>query len=245
MISSSWTALPTSHTGWAKTQENSFPVWKKLFNMIKENYASYCVKPDMLAQQEGGGYSEDALTTAINEVVNYYNKFLLTQVFWAAAPESVRRLLSHKDQTLLTVDDAYQVFFTEHGVESDKNSQPSTPFQMNQNPSSRTRMWLLSGHNNYYKHEICNKDSTIVEINPEAKVSPEAISATNLQGKDQMQLETVNCVSTVKKESKKISPASMRKVFNWPKIKSTTEDNSAQISNNDPNNGGVGSDFLS
>jgi hypothetical protein len=45
---------------------------------------------------------------------------LFAQVFKAAAPENVCKLLSHKDQTRLTVDDAYQTFFTEHRVEQDK-----------------------------------------------------------------------------------------------------------------------------
>jgi hypothetical protein len=49
-----------------------------------------------------------------------YNKFLFNQVFKAAAPENVHKLFSHKDQTHLTVDDAYQTFFTEHRVEQDK-----------------------------------------------------------------------------------------------------------------------------
>jgi hypothetical protein len=50
---------------------------------------------------------------------------LFAQVFKAGAPENVRKLLSHKDQTRLTVDDAYQMFFTEHRVEQDKR-QPTT-----------------------------------------------------------------------------------------------------------------------
>jgi hypothetical protein len=45
---------------------------------------------------------------------------LFTQIFKAAAPENVRKLLSHKDQTRLTVDEAYQTLFTEHRVEQDK-----------------------------------------------------------------------------------------------------------------------------
>jgi hypothetical protein len=45
---------------------------------------------------------------------------LFAQVFKAAAPENVRKLLSHKDQTRLTVDDAYETFFTEHRVEQEK-----------------------------------------------------------------------------------------------------------------------------
>ncbi len=67
-----------------------------------------------------GNYNEDALTKFSNDNVRAYNIFLLAQVFWAAAPENIRKLLSDKDQTRLTVDDAYQTFFTEHRVESDK-----------------------------------------------------------------------------------------------------------------------------
>jgi hypothetical protein len=67
------------------------------------------------------------------------------------------KLLSHKDQTRLTVDDVYQVFFTEHRIKTDKKQsalnavnvvskdlEPVTynlyvaPFQPQQNPSTRT-----------------------------------------------------------------------------------------------------------
>jgi len=43
-------------------------------------------------------------------------------MFKAAAPENVRRLLSHKDQTRLTVEEAYKVFFTDHRMEIDKKA---------------------------------------------------------------------------------------------------------------------------
>jgi hypothetical protein len=80
---------------------------EKLFNTLHENYASYRVKPDRPAPiQPQGPYTEDNLTSIANDSVRAYNKFLLTQVFRAATPESVRKLLSHKDQTRMTVDDA-------------------------------------------------------------------------------------------------------------------------------------------
>jgi len=95
---------------------------EKLFNTLHENYASYCVKPDRPpAIQPQGTYTEDNLTYFANDSVKAYNKFLLTQVFRAAAPENICKLLSHKDQTRLTVDDAYQTFFTDHRVETDRN----------------------------------------------------------------------------------------------------------------------------
>ena len=93
---------------------------ENLFNVLHENYASYHVKPECPAPLPAGGYSEVALTKAIKDNVKSYNKLLLVQVFWAAALENVPKLLSHKDQTHLTVVDAYQTFFTEHWVETDK-----------------------------------------------------------------------------------------------------------------------------
>jgi len=97
---------------------------EKLFNVLHENYASYRIKPDCPPQLPAGNYSEDALTQYANDFIEAFNKFLFAQVFKAAAPENIRKLLSHKDQTRLPVDDACQTFFTEHRVEQDKR-QPS------------------------------------------------------------------------------------------------------------------------
>jgi hypothetical protein len=93
---------------------------EKLFNVLHKNYASYRVKPNRPAQLPAGNYSEDVLTIFANDSVKAYNKFLLTQVFWAAAPKNIRKLLSHKDQTRLTVKDTYPMFFMDHRVETDK-----------------------------------------------------------------------------------------------------------------------------
>ena len=94
---------------------------EKLFNTLHENYTSYRIKPERPAPlQPQGTYTQDMLTSFANDSVRAYNKFLLAQVFRAAAPENVRKLLSHKDQTRMTVDDAYDTFFTDHRVESDK-----------------------------------------------------------------------------------------------------------------------------
>jgi len=71
--------------------------------VLKENYASYRVKPDRPSQEAAGGYSEDSLTKAINDNVGNFANFMFTQMFKAAAPENVRWLLSQKDQTRLTV----------------------------------------------------------------------------------------------------------------------------------------------
>jgi len=95
---------------------------EELIFVLKENYASYRVKPDRPAQEAGGGYSDASLTKAINDNVDNFANFMFTQMFKAAAPENVRRLLSHKDQTRLTVEDAYKVYFTDHRMEMDKKS---------------------------------------------------------------------------------------------------------------------------
>jgi hypothetical protein len=94
---------------------------EKLFNTLYENYASYQVKPDRPAAiQPQGTYREDNLTSFANDSVKAYNRFLLMEVFRAAALESIRKLLSHKDQTRLTVEDVYHTFFTDHRVETDR-----------------------------------------------------------------------------------------------------------------------------
>jgi hypothetical protein len=72
---------------------------EELIYVLKENYASYHVKPDRPAQEAAGGYSEDLLTRAINDKVDNFANFMFTQMFKAAAPENIRRLLSRKDPT--------------------------------------------------------------------------------------------------------------------------------------------------
>jgi hypothetical protein len=98
--------------------------------VLKENYASYRVKPDRPAQEAVGGYSEDSLTKFSNDSVDNFANFMFTQMFKAAAPENVRRLLSHKDQTRLTVEDAYKVYFTDHQMDMDKK--PTTIHAVNE-----------------------------------------------------------------------------------------------------------------
>jgi hypothetical protein len=92
---------------------------EKLIFILKENYASYCVNPDRPAQEAGGGYSEDALTKAIKDNMDNFANFMFTQMFKAGAPENVRHLLSHKDQTRLIVVEAYKIYFTDHRLDMD------------------------------------------------------------------------------------------------------------------------------
>jgi hypothetical protein len=122
MTSSSSTASLDWQAGHHENPWMFFSHLEELFHVLDENYASYRIKPDRPAQQSQGGYSKDALTKHFNDFVKAYSKFLLTQVFHAAAPENVRCLISHKNQTRLMGDDAYQVFFTEHKVETHKKA---------------------------------------------------------------------------------------------------------------------------
>jgi len=93
---------------------------EKLLNVHQENFALYRVKPDRPVQLPADNYDQDAPTKYSIDNVKAYNMFLPTQVLQAAAPENIRKLLCHKDQTRLTIDDAYQTSFTDHRVESDK-----------------------------------------------------------------------------------------------------------------------------
>jgi hypothetical protein len=88
---------------------------EELIYVLEENYASYRVKPDSPAQEAAGGYSEDSLTKANNDNMDSFANFMFTQMFKAAAPENVHQLLSHRDQTKLTVEEAYKIYFTGNG----------------------------------------------------------------------------------------------------------------------------------
>jgi hypothetical protein len=76
---------------------------EELVFVLKENYASYRVKPNRPPPiQPQGTYTEDALTKYANDSVDAFANFLFTQMFKAAAPENVRRLLSHKNQSRIS-----------------------------------------------------------------------------------------------------------------------------------------------
>jgi hypothetical protein len=76
-----------------------FSCLDELIFVLKENYASYQVKPERPNQQAQGGYSEDNLTKYANDSVYSFANFMFTQMFKAATPENLKLLLSHKDQT--------------------------------------------------------------------------------------------------------------------------------------------------
>jgi hypothetical protein len=67
-----------------------FSCLEELIHVLKENYASYRVKPDRLTQQPQGGYSEDTLTKAINNNIDNFANFMFMQMFKATTPENLR-----------------------------------------------------------------------------------------------------------------------------------------------------------
>ncbi|MFN9940371.1 MAG: hypothetical protein ACK56I_12945, partial [bacterium] len=65
---------------------------EKLVNTLNENYTCYRIKPERPAPiQPQGTYTEEMLTAYVNDSIKAYIKFLLTQIFRAAAPENVRK----------------------------------------------------------------------------------------------------------------------------------------------------------
>jgi hypothetical protein len=223
---------------------------EKLFNTQHENYVSYRVKPDRPAAiQPQGTYTEDNLTSFANESVLAYNQFLLTQVFRAAAQESVRKLLSRKDQTCLTVDDAYQTFFTDHRVKTDKKERS-----------------MINAVNN--EDETNNQDQEVAAFKPQPRQQQQHYPQQNSNYKGNQQRGKQNTKNSYPKKSNNSTTqgnsgnsgngkfCSFCKILNhsqeecrkrmrdnkpcvtnqgklyWPKINSTAE-------NNDPNNVGA------
>jgi hypothetical protein len=61
---------------------------EELIFVLKENYASYQVKPER-PQPQAQGRSEDNLTKFVYDGINAFANFMSTQMFKAAAPENV------------------------------------------------------------------------------------------------------------------------------------------------------------
>jgi hypothetical protein len=156
-----------------------FEPLEKLFNVLHENYASYRIKPDRPAQLQDGHYSEDALTQYAKDSAEAYNKFLFAQVFKATAPENVCKLLSHKDQTRLTVDEAYKHSSQSTGWnKTNASQQPSMCMHLRiiriKTLPTWILMWLHSGHNVHHNNSSASNRATIMEIAQGDKISTEA-----------------------------------------------------------------------
>ena len=96
-----------------------------------------------------------------------FANFLFTQMFKAAAPENVRRLLSHKDQSRLTVEEAYKVFFADHRMEMDKKlsavhavtDEFENPAQQEQDVAAFKRQQRQQPRQQNYNRGGCNNRS--------------------------------------------------------------------------------------
>jgi hypothetical protein len=211
------------------------------------------VKPERPAQLPAGNYNADAFTKYSNDNVKAYIKFLLVQVFRAAAPENVCKLLSHTDQTRLTVDDAYQTFFIDHRVESDKkqtminvvnstddNQDNSAPdqdvaaFQPQQQQSQQRNQQQGSNYQGNQSKGPFNNKNLFQKNRPAAQHQG---SNNSRNGKFCVYFKILNHMQEeCRKRMKDDKPCVNNKgQLYWPNINSTTE-------NNDPNNG-VGSVF--
>jgi hypothetical protein len=181
---------------------------EKLFNILHENYASYRIKPDRLAQCLAGNYSEDALTQYVNDSVETYNKFLFAQVLKLQLQKMFANCFHTriKPGSPLTTPTKPSSQNTELNRTNDK-LQPSMsmPWRIIRLTMqlSRTRMWLLSvrnGRNSNNNSANNNKQGlTTVAIAPEVKTTTEATTTDNLRNpKAPMLPEMVNSVSTAK-----------------------------------------------
>jgi hypothetical protein len=184
---------------------------EKLFNVLHENYASYRVKPEQPTQLPAGNYNDNTLTKFANDSVKAYNKFLLAQVFRAAAPENVCKLLTHKEQTRLTVDDACQMFFTMRRAEANKKQNMinivNSTNNDNQDNSAPDQDVTASGHNSSRdpSNVISSKDPIFEAINPRGNPTTNPSRKANGQlntkipsNKVPTHPETVNSVATAK-----------------------------------------------
>jgi hypothetical protein len=220
---------------------------EKLFNTLHENYASYCVKPDRPAPiQPQGTYTEDNLTSFANDSVRAYNKFLLAQVFRAVAPENIRKLLSHKDQTRMTVDDAYQTFFTDHRVETDRKERAMVNVINEEEESTNSateqevaafrpqqcqqqQRYTLQQNSNYRNNQNQQKGKQNKNSYPK-KSNPSNSQGNSGNGKFCCYCKILNhSQEECRKRMRDNKPCvtNQGKIY-WPKINSTAE-------NNDPN----------
>jgi len=226
---------------------------EKLCNVLHENFASYRIKPERPNPGNDGRFSQDDMTKFANDSVEAYNQFLFTQIFKAAAPENVRKLLSHKDQTRLTVDDAYQTFFTEHRVEQDKRvatssihaiEEASTSNVHNDDPNvaafqpQRRQQQQFRGNNrgrgqNSYRGNTNNKPA----LNQNQSTYKNSSASTNGNGKFCAYCKILNHTQEeCRKRKRDNKPCVNNKgQLYWPKINNVNTQND-QTQQNDSNN---------
>jgi hypothetical protein len=92
----------------------------KIIDVLSNSCASYRNKPTRLAEKLLGGFSNDALTKYGNDCIKNFTDFLFFQMFLASSPQHICHLITHKDQTQITMYDAYYIMDTELWVKADK-----------------------------------------------------------------------------------------------------------------------------
>jgi hypothetical protein len=224
-----------------------FSCLEELIFVLKESYASYRVKPERSVQQPQGGYSEDALTKAINDNLDNFTNFMFKQMFKAAPPENVRRLLSHKDQNRLTVEDAYKVFFMDHRLEMDKKAsqihavaeesevvnpeqQVVAAFQLQQRQQTRAPQQNFNRGNNPSRGQGYGSNFN----NHQNSNQPKSNASSN--GKFCVYCKILNHTKECHKHIQDNKPCVTNKgQLYWPKVNSTTDNPNTVQNNSDPN----------
>jgi hypothetical protein len=76
--------------------------------IIKESYTAYKNKVDAPAHHDAnGGYLEATTTKWRNDSVNDVMPFFKMQLFWAALPGDICKVMAQHDHNTMTLDDMY------------------------------------------------------------------------------------------------------------------------------------------
>ncbi len=95
-----------------KTTESTGELLARITNtmvIIKESYAAYVNKVEASQHDSYRGYLDAKATKWKNDSVNNAMQFLKMQLFWAALPGDIRKVVAQHDQNMITLDDMYQV----------------------------------------------------------------------------------------------------------------------------------------
>jgi hypothetical protein len=88
--------------------------------IIKESYATYHNKIEAPQHDANGGYLDTTATRWKKNSVNNVMQFFKMQLFQAALPGDIRKVVTQHDQNSITLDDMYQVATTTQREASSK-----------------------------------------------------------------------------------------------------------------------------
>ncbi len=95
-----------------KTTESTGELLARITNtmvIIKESYAEYLNKVEASQHDSYRGYLDAKATKWKNDSVNNGMQFLKMQLFRAALPGDILKVVAQHDQNMITLDDMYQV----------------------------------------------------------------------------------------------------------------------------------------